>query len=306
MNDIASIKSLKETIKTLKARIEDEGLKRKPLVFGFENAKLKDIHTFSLPSGYTCPGACMCLTKADRLTGKIKDGPEATVRCFSASQEAVYPIVRKLRWHNMDRLKQAGGEKGLVHLILQSLPDNAKVVRIHVAGDFFSQAYFNAWVTVAQSKPDVIFYAYTKSIPFWLNAATQVPSNLKLNASLGSRFDAQAVEAELKSARIVFSEKEAADFGLEIDKDDSHAFQQDRNFALLVHGTQSPGSAASKAWMAQVMAQRNVNKVAGAANKKKRVQQPPTVESLSNQIVKLEKRLENIMSQPEFVVQRMF
>ena len=32
------------------------------------------IYTISLPSGYTCPFAVDCLSKADRITGKITDG----------------------------------------------------------------------------------------------------------------------------------------------------------------------------------------------------------------------------------------
>jgi hypothetical protein len=37
------------------------------LKFGIGNAKLgKAIHTFTLPSGYTCPGAEKCLSRFDR------------------------------------------------------------------------------------------------------------------------------------------------------------------------------------------------------------------------------------------------
>ncbi len=295
------IQALKLTVKHLKSQVFIEGLKRKPLVFAFENSKLKDIYTFSLPSGWTCPGANICLAKVDRETGKLSDGPEAKVRCFSASQEAVYPSVRQIRWHNLDLLKQAGDVASLVKLIQDSLPADAKVVRIHVAGDFFSQAYFNAWCQVASNNPKVTFYAYTKSIPFWLNAVT-VPANLKMNASLGSKWDNMIARAELKSARIVFSEQEAEDLGLEIDEDDSHAWQQDDSFALLVHGTQSPGSEAGKAWMKQVMAAR---KEKGPSEKKtKRAVPAPTVESLTAQIVKLAVRLAAIMKQPEYLVEK--
>ena len=39
----------------------------------YENAKLIGIFHFSLPSGYSCPGASNCKTFADRMTGKIRD-----------------------------------------------------------------------------------------------------------------------------------------------------------------------------------------------------------------------------------------
>lgn len=37
-------------------------------------------------------------------------------------------------------------------------------IRIHDAGDFFSDAYTSAWTTIADEHPDVFFYAYTKEV----------------------------------------------------------------------------------------------------------------------------------------------
>jgi hypothetical protein len=50
-----------------------------------------------------------------------------------------------------------------------------------------------------------------------------------------------------KEARVVYSEQEAADLGLEIDHDDEHAAFGKKDFALLIHGTQPKGSAAGEA-----------------------------------------------------------
>jgi hypothetical protein len=75
----------------------------------------------------------------------------------------------------------------MANLILESIPTDAQRIRIHVAGDFFSQAYFDAWLMVARSRPDIAFYAYTKSIPFWIHhRQSDLPENFKLNASLRS------------------------------------------------------------------------------------------------------------------------
>jgi len=296
------LESLKQTVSHLKREIFTAELKRKPLVFSFENAKIKDAYTFSLPSGWTCPGATMCLAKVGRESGKLTDGPNATVRCFSASQEAVYPTVRMIRWHNFDRLKQAGGSAGLAGLILESLPADAKRIRVHVSGDFFNQAYFNAWMIVAEAKPDVTFYAYTKSVPFWVNRLGNIPVNFKLNASVGSRWDSLAEDAELKSAKIVFSEIEAEALGLEIDEDDSHAWAQDESFALLVHGTQAPGSEAGKSWSKQIAEIKKTN--AALPKKIKRTVPPLTVAYLTAQIVRLAVRLAGILATPEYVVKQ--
>ena len=81
------------------------------LKFTFENAKLKGIWHFSLPSGHTCPGAESCKTFADKITGKIMDAQKAVdgviFRCYAAMDEARRPNVRKTRWENFDLLKAA-------------------------------------------------------------------------------------------------------------------------------------------------------------------------------------------------------
>ena len=51
----------------------------------------------------------------------------------------------------------------------------------------------------------------------------------------------------LKYAQVVFSEEEAEQLGLEIDHDDSHAYENNKPFALLLHGIQPAGSVASQA-----------------------------------------------------------
>ena len=50
----------------------------------------------NLPAGYTCPFADKCLSKADKETGKIKEGEKGDeeYRCFAASQEAIYKNTR--------------------------------------------------------------------------------------------------------------------------------------------------------------------------------------------------------------------
>lgn len=217
------------------------------LKFGKGNAKLgKSVWTFSLPSGYSCPCALLCLSKANRETGKIKDGVATEFRCFSASAEALYPAVRKQRWHNFEALKGLTREQ-MASLIELSLPVKANVVRIHIAGDFFSQAYFDAWLAVAKRNPSVLFYAYTKSLSFWLARRSEVPTNFVLTASRGGKQDNLIKTNGLREAIVVYSVKEAEELGIPIDHDDSHAMAPTGDFALLVHGTQPAGSKAASA-----------------------------------------------------------
>jgi hypothetical protein len=128
-----------------------------------------------------------------------------------------------------------------------SLPKKAKIIRIHVSGDFFNQKYFNAWARIANNNPHILFYAYTKSLKYWIDYALPIPNNLKLTASWDNSNSYVITMKNLKYAKVVFSEEEAAELGLEIDHDDSHAYGGDKSFALLIHGTQPSGSMAAKA-----------------------------------------------------------
>lgn len=217
------------------------------LKFQRGNAKLgKEIYTFSLPAGHSCPFANECLSKADKITGKLTDGPNTQFRCFAASAEAVYPAVRLARWHNYDILRKLDSTKA-ANLILASLPAKAGIVRIHVAGDFFNEAYFNAWLQVAKLRPSVIFYAYTKSLIYWINYIKDIPDNFILNASEGGKLDAQISEHGLKFAKVVYSPEQAEALGLLIDHTDEAAYKTKDSFALLIHGQQPKGSKAGQA-----------------------------------------------------------
>lgn len=226
------------------------------LRLGKGNAKLDDaIYTFSLPAGYSCPFARECLSKADRNTGTIRDGRATLFRCYAASMEARRPSVRASRWHNFEKLKACSSAADMSRLILASLSPYSGYVRIHDSGDFFSQAYFDAWAEVARQRPRTTVYAYTKALPFWVRRLGQVGSgrvpgqvpNFVLTASRGGAADHLIDEHGLRSARVVFSREEADALGLELDHDDSHAMRHGPDFALLIHGTQPKGSEAAKA-----------------------------------------------------------
>jgi hypothetical protein len=187
-----------------------------------------------------------CLSQSNRVTGKIQDGKHTIFRCYAASAEALFKNIRKSRWNNLELL-QGKSVTEMVELILESLPKKIKLVRVHSSGDFFNQDYFDAWLIVATKRPDLIFYAYTKMLPFWINRFNAIPSNFKLTASEGGKWDAKIKEYNLRSVKVVYSIKEAKKLKLPIDHDDTHAWKTNDNFALLIHGTQPAGTDASKA-----------------------------------------------------------
>lgn len=73
------------------------------------------------------------------------------------------------------------------------LPDDAKLVRIHVSGDFSSVEYIEGWIRLARSRMDVRFFAYTRSwrIPELLSALEQLRAlfNVQLFASIDKSID---------------------------------------------------------------------------------------------------------------------
>jgi len=116
----------------------------------------------------------------------------------------------------------------------------------------FNFKYLLAWIKTAERNPDTLFYAYTKSLVFWIRAMESlgIPSNLVMTASRGGRLDDLITNHQLRESVVVFSEKEAEEKNLVIDYDDSHAARPDLSgdsFALLIHGVQKKGSEAANA-----------------------------------------------------------
>ena len=212
----------------------------------------RKVYSFDLLSGWSCPQAKDCLSKVVQLDvgRRIKDGPHTQFRCFSASQEATFPSAYNKRKANFDALKSLQTTYGMAKIISEAIPKNLGICRIHVAGDFFNEKYFRAWRMVAEWHPDRLFYAYTKSLQFWLDNRELIPDNFVLTASRGGRQDHLIDQHNLRESKVVFSEAEAEALGYEIDHTDEHAAIpeiRDESFALLIHGVQPKGSKASDA-----------------------------------------------------------
>lgn len=262
MTDIKMIQFMENELKSNGFDASKDNLK-----FADRNRKLDDIVTFSMPAGHSCPFAKDCRSCATlkparsphsaNQKGKscgigIQDGPHTQFRCFTAIDEVLRPSVRNARWHNFLILRAAclKGKSHVVKVIERSMPPVKwnKPTRVHVAGDFFSQIYFDAWMEVARKNPSRRFYAYTKALPFWVKRLDSMPNNFKLTASYGGTHDWMIKEYNLKFAKVVKDVQEARMMGLPIDHDDSLAYGSDKPFALLVHGQQPAGSIWAKAW----------------------------------------------------------
>jgi len=222
------------------------------------NSKIdKDTWSFSLPAGWSCPGAKSCMTKIDPDTGKMIDGEFQKFRCFAASNE-VRPNVRSLRWHNFKLLIEAGSVGGMSQLLYDSFPKDATKLRVHVSGDFFNINYFDAWMNTARKFPKCQMYAYTKSLHIIQKRLQKgdIPSNFAITLSEGGAWDdrietlrtiAEDIGGSFGSSKVVYHPDDAQKQNLPIDHDDSHAMAGDHSFALLLHGMQKEQSEAAEA-----------------------------------------------------------
>ena len=117
------------------------------LKFSRGNAKLDKLEsviggqvwTFSMLAGVACPNAKQCKSQVVELTENTvsKMVPIIVFRCFSASQEVLFPSLYKARKHNLDTiLACANNVEKISNEIQSSLQRKLRQSCIHVSGDF--------------------------------------------------------------------------------------------------------------------------------------------------------------------------
>lgn len=114
-------------------------------LLGTGNTKLGDtIHTWSIPALKTCPG---------------KSGICSSV-CYATVGRFLGATVQKaLAW----RLAQSKDSNFAARMADEIFRRGALLVRIHVAGDFYSPGYVAKWNEILERSPNTRFYAYTRS-----------------------------------------------------------------------------------------------------------------------------------------------
>ena len=239
------------------------------LKFSRPNTKLKKLSkrigkrvcSFDLLSGWTCPYACECRAWAEPVmygdqevysakdpTRRVVDGPLCRYRCYAAGQECMYYntfAMRATNWWCLIKPRQ--DRIRMREMLLAAIPKRAQVVRIHSAGDFFSNTYFQAWLDVTKARPDLEFYGHTKSIPLIGKYKDQIPKNWRPTLSVGGTSHALNFPMSFPKSYVVSNWVEAGMARLLVDKDDYLAYTAQIDFALPVHGTQPAGTDAARA-----------------------------------------------------------
>jgi hypothetical protein len=103
------------------------------------------IWSFSIPAFSTCPGSTLaCLSACDALN-------------FLFSIRSTLDL-HKANWERAEKPDEFA--RAMIHEIKGKY---VRVLRIHVAGDFFVKLYVRAWIKVARSCPGVTFLFSTRS-----------------------------------------------------------------------------------------------------------------------------------------------
>jgi hypothetical protein len=115
-----------------------------PVLLSCNNRKTDDIPTFSLPSKEACPTAT----------------PTCLQYCYANKAERAWqwPLVSRSR--NLWATKQPE----FIDWMVKALKDtDSDLIRLHDAGDFYSQDYLNEWFDIAGRFPKKKFMAFTSN-----------------------------------------------------------------------------------------------------------------------------------------------
>ena len=194
-----------------------------------QNAKLKKtsienkmrVMNFSLPAYKTITGKTVCPFAKDCIK-----------YCYAQKGNYRYPSVIKGLNNRYELSKTADFVPKMNATIILERPTH---VRIHDSGDFYSIAYLNKWIDIAKANTNVIFYAYTKSIKFFVDGLL-LPKNLKIIFSEGSKTDNLINTSKHRHARI-FKSKELLNASGYIDasNNDLKAITSNKKVGLVYH-----------------------------------------------------------------------
>lgn len=134
-------------------------------MFSLGNKKLGKMINFNLPPVASCPGATEWCKK----------------HCYAQKGYLLASNIQQ-RWKtNLELTKRTDFVDIAVEHLNKFKQKGHFVVRIHPAGDFYSQEYLNKWFEIARRLPDIRFVAYTRS---WMLDFSDNPGNMLIYYSV--------------------------------------------------------------------------------------------------------------------------
>lgn len=147
-----------------------------------QNSKLKEtskklglkIFNFSIPAYKSVNGETIC-----------KYAKDCVKYCYAQKGNYTrFPKIGQLMEQRYELSKQSIFV-GLMNIEIKK--KKADAIRIHDSGDFYSREYLQKWISIANSNPNVNFYAYTKSLPYFKDIT--LPENMDVIFSVGGYKD---------------------------------------------------------------------------------------------------------------------
>lgn len=177
--------------------------------------------TTTLPDGRhinCCPMADGCVLLCYARTGTYRFS-----NVVAAHQQNLMRVLDDLDGWEKDMIEELRGPRFRPSRSSRRLPfpldpwarswahAGGAAVRIHDAGDFFSDAYTEAWLRIASATRDVLFYCYTKEVSRFRRLVEPVaPVNLRWIYSLGGKED-HLLDLKTERHADVFPTAEALD-----------------------------------------------------------------------------------------------
>ena len=180
------------------------------------------IFNFSIPAYKTKSGKITCPFAKDCIK-----------YCYAQKGNYTrFPIIQQL----MEKKYELSKTENFINLMNKEIKKKkAKYIRIHDSGDFYSIKYLNKWIQIAKDNKNVIFYAYTKSIKFFINGL-KLPKNLKIIFSEGSKTDNLINTKKHRHARIFKDIKTLLNAGyIDASNNDLKAITSNKKVGLIYH-----------------------------------------------------------------------
>ena len=196
---------------TQNSKMKKTSLKNNAKIFNFS------IPAYKTKSGkITCPFASACVKYCYAQKGNYTRYP-----IVQEVQEKKYEISKQ---NNFNSLMNAEIKK-----------KKATHIRIHDSGDFYSIKYLAKWIQIAEYNKEVIFYAYTKSIKFFVDGLL-LPDNMKIIFSEGSKTDNLINAREHRHARIFKTSEALIAAGyIDASENDLQAITENKKVGLIFH-----------------------------------------------------------------------
>ena len=149
-----------------------------------QNKDLKKTGVF----GWTLPAHWVTLTNGTKFNTCPNAGVYAAF-CYAKNGTFMFSNVRKAHTEKLELV--LNNREKWIELINEELKLKKyinKFIRIHDAGDFFSEQYAIDWINFAKKNPQCIFYTYTKEVKLFKNIGA-LPENFIVIYSYGGRQD---------------------------------------------------------------------------------------------------------------------